>query len=74
MREILAVTLPGKVEDIVVSSHGPEKATIAVGDLARGLRIKNLLTTDDGKETRLNSGDDLQITISAESTATKRKI
>ena len=74
MRETSTVTLPGKVEDIVVSTHGPEKATIAVGDLAQGLRIKNVLTTDAGKESRLNPGDDLQITISAGSASTTPKI
>jgi hypothetical protein len=71
MRETSAVTLPGKVEEIVVSSHGPEKVQIAVGDLPRGLRIKNILTTDDGKKSQLNPGDDLQITISADSASTK---
>lgn len=66
-----AVTLPGKVEEIVVSSHGPEKVQIAVGDLTTGLRIKNILSTDDGKKSQLNPGDDVQITISADSSATK---
>jgi hypothetical protein len=64
MREISAVTLPGKVEEIAVSSQGPKKVQIAVGDLTTGLRIKNTLTTDDGKESHLNPGDNLQITIS----------
>ena len=72
MKDISAVTLPGKVEDIVVSSHGAEKATIAVGDLSRGLRIKNVLTTDDGKETHLNPGDDLQITVEAAAESTTK--
>ena len=71
MRKTSAVTLPGKVEEIVVSSHGPEKATIAVGDLATGLRIKNVMTNDDGKESHLNPGDEVQITISADSSSTK---
>jgi protein involved in polysaccharide export with SLBB domain len=73
LSENSAVTLPGKVEEIVVSSHGPEKVKIAVGDLSRGLRIKNLLTDAKGKETRLNPGDDVQITVKAppESTTTK---
>ena len=71
MREISTVTLPGKVEEIVVSWHGPEKVQIAVGDLPRGLRIKNILSTEDGKKSQLNPGDDLQITITANSAATK---
>lgn len=71
MTEISAVTLPGKVEDIILSSHGPEKVQIAVGALATGLRIKNILTTDQGKESHLNPGDDLQITISTHSASTK---
>jgi hypothetical protein len=71
MRETSTVTLPGKVEEIVVSSHGPEKVQIAVGDLARGLRIKNILSTDDGKKSHLNPGDDLKVTITADSAATK---
>jgi hypothetical protein len=74
MRETSAVTLPGKAGEIVVSSHGPEKVQIAVGDLTTGLRIENLLTTDAGKESRLNPGDDLQITISAGSASTTPKI
>jgi hypothetical protein len=62
------------VEEIVVSSHGPEKATIAVGDLKRGLRIKNIMTTNDGKKSHLNPGADVQITITADSASTKPKI
>ena len=71
MNDISAVTLPGKVEDIIVSSHGPEKVQIAVGDLGTGLRIKNVMTTDDGKKTHLNPGADLQVTISTETASTK---
>jgi hypothetical protein len=37
-----------------LSSHGPEKIKIKVGDLSQPLRIKNKLTDADGKETRLN--------------------
>jgi protein involved in polysaccharide export with SLBB domain len=65
MSENSSVTLPGKVEEIVLSTHGPEKVKIKVGDLSQSLRIKNTLTDADGKETRLNPGDDVQITIEA---------
>lgn len=73
MSEDSAVRLPGKVEEIVVSSHGPERVKIAVGDLSQGLRIKNILTDAEGKEARLHPGDDVQITVKAppESTTTK---
>ena len=74
MNDNSAVTLPGKVEEIVVSSYGPEKVKIKVGgDLSQGLQIKNMLTDAEGKETRLNPGDDVLITVKAppESTTTK---
>jgi hypothetical protein len=74
MNDNSAVTLPGTVEEIVVSSYGPEKVKIKVGD--QGLQIKNMLTDAEGKETRLNPGDDVQITIKAppESTTTKPNV
>ena len=65
MSENSSVTLPGKVEEIVLSTHGPEKVKIKVGDLSQPLQIKNKLTDADGKETRLNPGDDVQVTIEA---------
>jgi protein involved in polysaccharide export with SLBB domain len=65
MSENSSVTLPGKVEEIILSSHGPEKVKIKVGDLSQPLRIKNKLTDADGNETRLNPGDDVQITVEA---------
>jgi hypothetical protein len=68
-----SVTLPGKVEEIVLSSHGPEKVKIAVGDLSQGLRIKNVLTDSNEKETRLNPGDDVQITVEAPPESTSNR-
>lgn len=65
MSETAAVTLPGKVEEIVISSYGPEKVKIKVGDLSQRLQIKNVLTDEEGKETRLDAEDDIQITVKA---------
>jgi hypothetical protein len=65
MGENSSVTLPGKVEEIVLSSHGPEKVKIKVGDLSQPLRIKNKLTDADGNETHLNLGDNVQTTVKA---------
>jgi hypothetical protein len=65
MSENSSVTVPGKVEEIVLSSPGPEKVKIKVGDSPQPLRIKNKLTDADGKETRLNPEDNVQITVEA---------
>jgi len=73
MSENSSVTLPGKVEEIVLSSHGPEKVKIAVGDLSQCLKIKNMLTDAEGKVTRLNPGDDVQITVEAPPESTTPK-
>jgi hypothetical protein len=72
MSENSSVTLPGKVEEILLSTHGPEKVKIKVGDLSQPLQIKNKLTDADGKETRLNPGDDVQITVEAPSESTTK--
>ena len=70
-----AVTLPGRVEQIIasMSPSEPEKAQIAVegGDeLYREIRIENTLTDENGHEVRLKRGAEVEVTIEAEVGAT----
>jgi hypothetical protein len=75
MTEKPNVTLPGKVEKIIESSHPsePEKAEISIegGDpLYEEIRIENSLTDEKGVEVRLKNGAEVDVTVAAEKDAT----
>jgi hypothetical protein len=78
MTEKPNVTLPGKVEKIIESTHPtePEKAEISVEKadaLYRELRIENSLTDENGDEVRLKKGADVDVTVEADKDATTPK-
>lgn len=69
------VTLPGKVEKIIKSSHRgePEKAQIAVegaDTLYREIRIENTLTDENGDKVRLKPEAEVEVTVEADKDAT----
>jgi hypothetical protein len=69
------VTLPGKVEHIIKSTHPsePEKAQIAVegaDDLYKEIRIENTLTDENGRTVRLKKGAEVEVTVEADKSAT----
>jgi hypothetical protein len=72
------VTLPGKVEKVIESSHPsePEKAQISVegaDTLYDEIRIENELKDEDGKQVRLKEGAEVDVTVEAEKDATRPK-
>ena len=73
-----AVTLPGKVEKIIVTPDldEPEKAQISVDGadtLYKEIRIENELTDEKGKKVRLKEGADVDVTVEADKKATEPK-
>ena len=72
------VTLPGTVEKVIKPSEPgqPEKVQIEIegaDEMYREIRIENTLTTEDGKQTRLKKGSEVDVTVEADSTATNAK-
>ena len=64
--------LRGTVEKVIKPAHPSqsEKAQIDIkeaDDLYREIRVDNVLTDDHGKETRLEKGDEVDITLESES-------
>jgi hypothetical protein len=54
----------------------PEKAQIEVHeaeDLYREIRVENALTDDEGNKVRLRAGEEVDVTVEAESDAKKTK-
>jgi hypothetical protein len=75
MTEKPSVTLPGKVEEIIPSTHPreDEKAQISVEGadaLYREVRVKNALTDENGDEVRLKKGAEVDVTFEADKNAT----
>jgi hypothetical protein len=75
MTEKPNVTLPGRVEHIIRSTHPsePEKAQIAVegaDDLYKEIRIENTLTDENGRAVRLKKGAEVEVTVEADKSAT----
>ncbi|HZZ14672.1 MAG TPA: hypothetical protein VFE08_01790 [Candidatus Sulfotelmatobacter sp.] len=73
-----SVTLPGTVEKIIKPSEPgePEKAQINIegaDEMYREIRIENTLTTEDGKQTQLKKGAEVDVTVEADPKATKPK-
>lgn len=73
-----SVTLPGTVEKIIKPSEPgePEKAQINIegaDDMYREIRIENMLTTEDGKQTQLKKGAQVDVTVEADPKATDPK-
>jgi hypothetical protein len=69
------VTLPGKVEKIIESTHPdePETAEISIegaDTLYQEIRIENSLTDENGNEVRLKKGADVDVTVEANKDAT----
>ena len=78
MNEKPSVTLPGTVEKIIKPSHPsePEKAQIDIKGadiLYREIRIKNLLTDENGDQVRLKKGAEVEVTVDADLKATTPK-
>jgi hypothetical protein len=78
MSEKPNVTLPGKVEKIIESTHpdGTETAEISIEGaepLYQEIRIENSLTDENGNEVRLKKGADVDVTVQAEKDATTPK-
>lgn len=74
-----SVTLPGTVEKIIESPHPsmPEKAEIAVegaDPLYQEIRINNTLTDEHGEKVQLKEGARVEVTVQAETDATKAKV
>jgi hypothetical protein len=77
-REKPSVTLTGTVEKVIPPPHPAlaEKAQIAVEEadhMYRELRIENKLEDENGKKVRLKPGTEVDVTIEADSDATKPK-
>ena len=73
-----SITLPGKVEKVIKSSHPsiPEKAQIAIEgaeELYREIRVENSLTDANGKEVALKEGAEVEVTVNAPPEATTPK-
>jgi hypothetical protein len=73
-----SVTLPGTVEKIIKPSEPgePEKAQINIegaDEMYREIRIENTLTAEDGKQTQLKKGAEVDVTVEADPKATKPK-
>lgn len=67
----------GKVEKIIKPSHPgqKEKAQIDIkgaDDLYREIRIDNVLTDDQGKESRLDAGDEVDVTLETKTDSKKK--
>ena len=78
MKEKPSVTLPGTVGRIIKPSEPgqPEKVQIEIegaDEMYREIRIENTLTTEDGKQTQLKKGSEVDVTVEADSTATNAK-
>jgi type II secretory pathway component PulC len=70
--------LPGVVEKIIKSpgTDQPEKAQISIegaDELYKEIRIDNVMTDNKGKEARLTPGEQVDVTIEADSSATKNQ-
>jgi hypothetical protein len=66
-----SATMPGTVEKIISSPrpNQPEKARIAVataGQQDRHLRIRNVLTDENGDDVKLKKGTHVEITVVAD--------
>ena len=72
-----SVTLAGTVEKIIAEPFSKnEKAEISINDadpLYKEIRIENRLEDEEGKEVVLKPGADVDVTIEAESEATRPK-
>jgi hypothetical protein len=70
--------LRGTVEKVFKSSHPtqPEKAQIEIKeaeDLYREIRVENVLTDDEGREGRLEKGDEVDVTIESDTDDLKKE-
>ena len=70
--------LRGNVQKVIKPHHPtqPEKAQIDIheaDDLYREIRFENTLTDDHGRKEKLKEGDEVDVTIEADSDATKKK-
>ena len=68
--------LHGTVEKVIKSDHSPEKAQIAIHeaeDLYREIRVENELADGDGVKARLKEGEQVDVTVEADSDATLMK-
>ena len=68
--------LRGKVQKIIKPVHvaQPEKAEISINeadDLYREIRVENKLTDEQGRETRLKEGAEVEVCIEANKKATQ---
>jgi len=69
--------LRGSVQKVIkprVPGH-PEKAQIEVHeaeDLYREIRVENVLTDDEGKRVQLQAGEEVDVTVEAETDPQKR--
>jgi hypothetical protein len=78
MSEKPNVTLPGKVEKIIKSTHpdAPETAEISIEGadiLYQEIRIENSLTDENDNEVGLKKGADVDVTVEADKDATTPK-
>jgi hypothetical protein len=77
MSEDASVKMPGKVAKIIPAQYGePEKAQIKVDvaeDLYSDVRIENKLTDDNDNGVSLKPGAELEVTVSADKHAVKKK-
>jgi hypothetical protein len=70
--------LRGTVEKVIKPAHSSqtEKAQIEIkeaDDLYREIRVDNVLTDDHGRKERLEQGDEVDVTIEADTDRTKKK-
>ena len=66
------VTLPARVEKIIPANYEPEKAQIAIegaDPLYREIRVENALNDEQGEKVKLKAGDEVDVTIEADSQA-----
>jgi uncharacterized cupredoxin-like copper-binding protein len=77
MSEDASVKMPGKVAKIIPAKFGePEKAQIKVDDLEdlySEVRIENKLTDDKGDDVSLKPGAEVEVTVTADKDAVKKK-
>jgi len=78
MAEKPSVTLPGTVEKIIkpLQPGQPEKVQIEVegaDEMYREIRIKNSLTTENGKEVQLKKGAEVDVTVETNREGTNPK-
>ena len=69
--------LRGTVEKVIKPAHPTqtEKAQIAINeadDLYREIRVENELTDDQGKKARLQPGDEVDLTLEADTESKKK--